>query len=147
MFKVSCISYILLSYSYNGVSILIIASLKKKAYQLSLGKYFTKLSIRMHQNWKLWYVSMTTMPVNTRYVSRHYNTLDAQLTVDNVYHSDRCINTDNAYRIVDLPLLAFGRIQINGNTPFWPTHRTPNTQPHLLTHTCKFQLWSLIFKI
>ena len=34
-----------------------------------------------------------------------------------------------------------------GFTPFWPTHRTGNTQPHLMTHTCKAHLWSLITKI
>ena len=35
----------------------------------------------------------------------------------------------------------------NGYTPFWPTHRTPTNHPHLLTHSSKSHLWSLISKI
>ena len=30
---------------------------------------------------------------------------------------------------------------------FCPTHRTPNTQPHLLTHTCKSHVWSPVSKM
>ena len=39
------------------------------------------------------------------------------------------------------------KVSENGNAPFWPTHRTPNSQSHLLTHTSKSHLWSLISKI